>query len=62
MPELMKSQIFYEPEKMQLEEKAIPTPKSDDVLIKVKSVGICGSEFNGWDVGPDNGGQSSASV
>ena len=44
MPELMKSQIFYEPEKMQLEEKAIPTPKSDDVLIKVKSVGICGSD------------------
>jgi len=32
MSELMKSQIFYEPEKMQLEEKAVPIPKPDDVF------------------------------
>ncbi|MBI1923440.1 alcohol dehydrogenase catalytic domain-containing protein [Candidatus Poribacteria bacterium] len=44
MAESMKAQIFYEPEKMALEEKHIPEPKPSDVLIKVHSVGICGSD------------------
>ena len=40
----MKAQVFYEPEKMALEERAIPTPGDDDLLVKVRSVGICGSD------------------
>jgi L-iditol 2-dehydrogenase len=40
----MKAQIFYEPEKMELEDKAVPVPDADEVLVKVKSVGICGSD------------------
>ncbi len=40
----MKSQIFYEPEKMMLEERPIPEPGNTDVLVKVRSVGICGSD------------------
>lgn len=42
--ETMKTQVFYEAEQMQLEEKPVPVPASDDVLIHVRSVGICGSD------------------
>ncbi|MDA0837974.1 MAG: alcohol dehydrogenase catalytic domain-containing protein [Planctomycetota bacterium] len=40
----MKAQVFYEPERMKLEQKAVPEPGENEVLIKVKSVGICGSD------------------
>jgi len=42
--EMMKTQVFYEAEKMQLEEKPIPAPTAEELLIQVKSVGICGSD------------------
>ena len=41
----MKAQIFYEPNKMVLEEIDIPTITDDQVLIKVKACGICGSDI-----------------
>ncbi len=40
----MKAMVFYEPEKMQLEEIDIPTIGPDEVLVKVKVCGICGSD------------------
>ena len=40
----MKAQVFYEPEKMQLEEVDIPKVADDQVLVKVKTCGICGSD------------------
>ena len=42
----MKAQVFYEKEKMVLEEIDIPEISSVDVLIKVKNVGICGSDVS----------------
>ncbi len=45
MPEKMKAQVFYEPENMKLEEVDIPTIADDEVLIKVKACGICGSDI-----------------
>jgi len=33
---------------IQLEERPIPTPKPNEVLIAVKSVGICGSDVHYW--------------
>lgn len=44
MAETMKAQVFYEPEKMDLEEVPIPKPKDDEVLVRVKACGICGSD------------------
>lgn len=44
IPSTMKAQIFYEPEKMQLEERPVPQPEADEVLVKVNTVGICGSD------------------
>ncbi len=42
----MKAQVFYEAEKMKLEEIPIPDVSSIDVLVKVKRVGICGSDIS----------------
>jgi threonine dehydrogenase-like Zn-dependent dehydrogenase len=40
----MKAQVFYEPGKMKLESIPIPAPAEDEVLVRVKSCGICGSD------------------
>ena len=42
----MKAQVFYEPEKMQLEDLAIPEINKREVLVKVKACGICGSDIS----------------
>lgn len=44
---------LYLKEKLVFEEKNIPTPipKDDEVLIKVKSVGVCGSDVHYWQDG-----------
>lgn len=46
MASKMKAQVFYEKEKMSLEEIDIPEPTDIDVLVKVKNVGICGSDIS----------------
>jgi len=42
----MKAQVFYEAEKMFMEEIPIPEVTDIDVLIKIKSCGICGSDIS----------------
>lgn len=47
----MKAQVFYEAENMKLEEVDIPQISPVEVLVKVKYVGICGSDVSyyfGW--------------
>lgn len=44
MPEKMKVQMFLEPEKMGMEDIEIPAISDEEVLIKVKRCGICGSD------------------
>ena len=46
MKKKMKAQVFYEAEKMELEEIDIPEITDIDVLVKVKNVGICGSDIS----------------
>jgi len=46
MPEKMKAQVFYEAEKMELEELPIPAVSDIDVLVRVKNTGICGSDLS----------------
>jgi len=41
----MKAWVFYEPEKMELKEVDIPQIGFDEVLIKIKACGICGSDI-----------------
>ena len=51
MAELMKAQVFYEGEKMQMEDIPVPEVSDIDVLVRVKNCGICGSDiqyYYGW--------------
>ncbi|HUX20063.1 MAG TPA: alcohol dehydrogenase catalytic domain-containing protein, partial [Spirochaetia bacterium] len=51
MGDKMKAQVFYEAEKMELEQIERPKISDIEVLVKVKNVGICGSDlsyFFGW--------------
>ena len=47
VPETMKAQVFYEPEKMTLDEaKPVPEIGPEEVLVKVHATGICGSDIS----------------
>ena len=46
MPENMKAQVFYEAEKMRLEEISVPKVSDIDVLVRVKTCGVCGSDIS----------------
>jgi len=41
----MKAQVFYEPNDMRLEDVPIPEIAEDEVLVRVKACGICGSDI-----------------
>lgn len=45
MREKMRAQVFYEPKDMRLEEVDIPEIGEDEVLIKVRACGVCGSDI-----------------
>ncbi|HLU47585.1 MAG TPA: alcohol dehydrogenase catalytic domain-containing protein [Planctomycetota bacterium] len=44
VPATMKAQVFYEKEKMRLEERPVPEIGPEQVLVKVAATGICGSD------------------
>jgi threonine dehydrogenase-like Zn-dependent dehydrogenase len=46
MAEKMKAQVFYEGEKMGMEEIPVPKVTDVDVLVKVKNCGVCGSDIS----------------
>ena len=46
MAEMMKAQIFYQAEQMELEEIPVPKVTDVDVLVQVKRCGICGSDIS----------------
>ena len=41
--------------KMGFEERDIPTPKADEVLVKLDYVGICGSDLHYYETGAIGG-------
>src|SRR5260370_41587343 len=40
----MRAAVLVEPGRIEMEERQIPTPGPGDVLIRVSSVGVCGSD------------------
>ena len=50
----MKSAVLYAKRDMRLEDRPKPTPRGDQVLIRVRAVGVCGSDvhyFNDMGIG-----------
>ena len=47
----MKTAVMLEIGKMGFEERDIPTPKDDEVLVKLEYVGICGSDLHYYETG-----------
>jgi threonine dehydrogenase-like Zn-dependent dehydrogenase len=45
MTDKMMAQIYYRPLEMKFEQVPIPVPKDNEVLMKVKACGICGSDL-----------------
>jgi L-iditol 2-dehydrogenase len=46
MREKMKAFILHGPGDMRLEEIEVPSPKADEALVRVKSIGVCGSDVH----------------
>jgi L-iditol 2-dehydrogenase len=45
----MKSMMLTEPKKLEIQDSPIPSFGKDEVLIRVKACGICGSDVHGYD-------------
>ena len=48
MPEFMQAVVFHAPWEMKLERLPKPEPAAGEVLVKMKAVGICGSDVHGF--------------
>lgn len=46
MRETMKEVVVTAPHKVEIREAPIPVPKDDEVLIRMKSAGVCGSDHH----------------
>ena len=44
----MNTLVCQEPKKFHWEKRQIPIPGDDEVLIKIKTVGICGTDIHAW--------------
>ena len=47
----MKVAVMTDIQKIEFEERPIPTPKDDEVLVKLDYVGICGSDLHYYETG-----------
>ncbi len=45
----MKALLLTAPSRLELAEVPTPAPGADDVLVRVRACGICGSDIHGWD-------------
>ncbi|MDR1431349.1 MAG: NAD(P)-dependent alcohol dehydrogenase [Propionibacteriaceae bacterium] len=46
VPQTMRASVLYGANQLELETRPVPKPASDEVLVKVKSVGVCGSDVH----------------
>lgn len=51
MHNTMQAYVLREPRDLQLEERPIPTIGADQVLVRVRAVGVCGSDVHYWHSG-----------
>lgn len=46
IPRTMRASVLLEQGVVQIEERPVPVPAADEVLVKVSSVGVCGSDIH----------------
>lgn len=51
MSEQMKTAIMTDLNKIEFTTRPVPTPKDDEVLVKIQNVGICGSDIHYYEIG-----------
>lgn len=47
----MKAAFLHKPGDIRIEEMDVPTPKNDEALVRIKTVGVCGSDVHFYEVG-----------
>ena len=48
IPQTMQAVVMHAPEDYRLEERPVPTPAADELLIKVEAVGVCASDLKAY--------------
>lgn len=51
IPETMRASVLVEQGKVEMQERPVPRPASDEVLVQVRSVGVCGSDVHYYEHG-----------
>ena len=44
----MKALVYHGPGKMKLEDRPVPVPKDNEVLVKLHAVSVCGSDLGAY--------------
>jgi len=52
MTTTMMAAVYYGPGELRLEERPLPIPRSDEVLLRVTRSGMCGTDASEWKSGP----------
>ena len=48
LPATMQAVVMHAPEDYRLEERPVPTPAGDELLIQVEAVGVCASDLKAY--------------
>ena len=51
MSKTMQAVVLYRPHDLHIEERPIPTISADQVLVRIRAVGVCGSDVHYWHAG-----------
>ena len=51
IPETMRASVLTEARKVEMQERPVPRPAADEVLVEVRSVGVCGSDVHYYEHG-----------
>ena len=51
MKMMNKAAVMLEPGKIEMQERPMPVPKDNEVLVHIKHIGICGSDIHYYESG-----------